>query len=89
MAAKKAVKFDLEHAQKASMAKMNKIHDQLAEYFLEQLMSGLEISSGTLAAANAFLKNNNVSVDLSEAKPMQNLSYRIADLIKEASEAEA
>jgi hypothetical protein len=30
-----------------------------------------------------FLKNNNVSADVSESNPLQNLSYKIAELVKE------
>lgn len=68
---------------KASNKKLEALHDALANYFTEQLESGEELSSGTLAAINSFLKNNNITADVVESQPLQNLSYRIQDLIRE------
>ena len=69
-------------AKKASMDKLNSLHDLLATYYSEQLDSGEELSSGTLAAINAFLKNNNINADAVESQPLQNLSFKIQDLVK-------
>ncbi len=70
-------------ASKATIGKLDGIHNLLAEYYTEQLESGEELSSGTLAALNAFLKNNNVTADVVESSPLQNLQLRISDLVKE------
>jgi len=71
---------------KANMGKMDGLHDLLAEYFTEQLESGEELSGGTLAAINAFLKNNNITSDVVESNPMQNLQVKITDIIKKSKE---
>jgi hypothetical protein len=68
---------------KASTKKLDALHDMLAQYFCDQLESGEELSSGTLAAINSFLKNNNITADPIESQPLQNLSYRIQDMLKE------
>ena len=70
-------------AKKASMDKLNTLHDLIASYYAEDVESGEELSSGTLAAINAFLKNNNITADVVESEPLQNLSYRIKDLLTE------
>lgn len=67
---------------KATIKKMDSIHDKLANYFIDALDSEEELSSGTLAACNAFLKNNNITVDIVESSPMQNLTYKIQDIVK-------
>ena len=64
---------------------MNELHDLhalVAKYYAEALESGEELSSGTLAAINTFLKNNEVKVDVVESKPLQNLQYTIEQMIK-------
>jgi len=68
---------------KASNKKLEALHDALANYFTEQLESGEELSSGTLAAINSFLKNNNITADTVESQPLQNLSYNISRLLQE------
>lgn len=69
-------------AKKASMQKLDGLHDLLADYFTEQLNSGEELSSGTLAAINSFLKNNNITAEVVESSPLQNLNYKIQDILK-------
>ncbi len=66
---------------KANVGKMDGLHDLLATYFTDQLESGEELSSGTLAAVNAFLKNNNITVDLVESSPMQNLQFKLSEMV--------
>ena len=68
---------------KASIGKMDGLHDLLASYFTEQLDSGEELSSGTLAAINAFLKNNSITVELVESSPMQSLQFKLSEMVKE------
>ena len=67
---------------KAKIDKLDMIHDKVATYYIEALDSGEELSSGTLAALNAFLKNNNITADVVESSPLQNLSFKIQDIIK-------
>jgi len=69
-------------AKKASIGKLESLHNLLAEYFIGQLDSGEELSSGTLAAINSFLKNNDISVDIVESNPLQNLNYKVQSIIK-------
>jgi hypothetical protein len=73
------------------MAKANKkevevLHSLLTKYYTDLLESGEELSSGSLAAMNAFLKNNDVKVDIVDSNPLQNLSTRIKDLIEVGEE---
>jgi hypothetical protein len=72
---------------KANMKAMDKLHGVLAEYYTELLDGALEndeqLSSGTLAALNTFLKNNNITADPVEASPMQSLQDKIQQMIKE------
>jgi len=49
---------------KATIDKMNILHDLITTYYAEAIESGEELSSGTLAAINAHLKNNSITVDL-------------------------
>lgn len=77
-------------AKKASIEKLNALHDAIADYYgtvvEEAIEEGAELSSGTLNAINGFLKTNNITADVVESEPLQNLSYRIADLIKQEEE---
>jgi ABC-type Zn uptake system ZnuABC Zn-binding protein ZnuA len=66
---------------KANMSQVEALHALLTDYYAEQLASGEELSSGTLAAINAFLKNNDVKVDVMENKPMQNITSQLQSLI--------
>lgn len=75
-------------ARKANLDRLNDLHRVIAEYYIEAVVGGLgedgeELSSGTLAAVNAFLKNNDITVDVVEDSPAQNLSSKLQLLIKE------
>ena len=70
---------------KASMKEVERLHSLLTNYYSDLLSEGEEISSGTLAAINTFLKNNDVKVDIVAEEGPQNLSFRIRDLIKEGA----
>ena len=74
---------------KASIDKLNKVHDLMAEYFTEALNSGEELSSGTLAAINSFLKTNEITVDVVESSPTQQLSFKLKELIEADSRQKA
>lgn len=67
---------------KASMKQVEALHALLANYYGELLESGEELSSGTLAAINTFLKNNDVKIDVAESNPLQNLSFKIKELVE-------
>ena len=52
---------------KASLDTLHTLHGMIAQYYIEAIESGEELSSGTLAAINAMLKNNDITVDVVEA----------------------
>ena len=57
---------------KANINTLNHIHDLLATHYIAKLQSG-EISPAELTAVNNFLKQNDISADAVESKPMMNL----------------
>ena len=69
----------------ASVDRLNLIHDLLATYYKEILEAGIEgemeLSSGTLAALNTFLKNNEIVAALDESEPMKDLTAKFKELI--------
>ena len=70
---------------KANMDLMNELHAVLAKYYKEYmetaLVDGEEVSSGFLAAANTFLKNNNITVDLLESDEMLDLGLKFREMV--------
>jgi len=72
---------------KASIKQVEVLHSLLANYYGELLESGEELSSGTLAAINTFLKNNDVKVEVADSNPLQNLSSKIKELVESGDEA--
>ena len=73
-------------SKKANLTELHKLHKVIANYYIEAAESGEELSSGTLAAINAFLKNNNIAVDVIEESPEKNFSSRLKLLIKDQEE---
>ena len=73
-------------SKKANLNELHKLHRVIANYYIEAAESGEELSSGTLAAINAFLKNNNIAVDVIEESPEKNFSSRLKLLIKDQEE---
>ncbi|AIA83163.1 terminase small subunit [Podophage Lau218] len=63
---------------KASVEQLNSLHDLVAKHYTTLLSSG-EVKSSDLNAINAFLKNNDVSADVIESKPMMSLVEEIKD----------
>lgn len=57
---------------KASIETLNHIHDLLATHYIAKLQSG-EVSPAELTAINNFLKQNDISADIVESKPMMSL----------------
>ena len=74
---------------KANLNELNNLHKVIAEYYVEAVASGEELSSGTLAAINAFLKNNDITVDVIEDSPTQSLTNKLQLLIMDEREKEA
>lgn len=68
------------------MKQVEQLHALLANYYSELLESGEELSSGTLAAINTFLKNNEVKIDVADSNPLQNLSFKIKELVESGDE---
>jgi ABC-type Zn uptake system ZnuABC Zn-binding protein ZnuA len=73
-------------AKKANIDRLHDLHRKIAEYYIEATDSGEELSSGTLAAINAFLKNNDITVDVVEDSPTQNLTNKLQLLIMDQEE---
>lgn len=73
---------------KANMTELYELHKLLAHYYRDALESGEDLSSGTLASINTFLKNNDIKVDVASQSPTQSLSFKLKELI-EASAKEA
>jgi ABC-type Zn uptake system ZnuABC Zn-binding protein ZnuA len=71
---------------KANIKTLNELHGVIAKYYIEKVEGGIgedgeELSSGTLAAINTFLKNNDITVDIVEDSPTQNLSNKLQLLV--------
>ena len=71
---------------KANMNLMNELHKITASYYKEYMAAALEdgeeVSSGTLAAINTFLKNNNITVDMVESDTMLDLGKEFRDMVE-------
>jgi len=68
---------------KANLDLLYKLHKAQADYLLEYLESGEEVSSGTLAAVNTFLKNNEITVDMVEENSVMSLTQKFAELVED------
>ena len=70
---------------KANMALMNELHGVVARYYKDYMETALddgeEVSSGTLAAVNTFLKNNNVTVDIVESDELLDLGLELRNMV--------
>ena len=67
---------------KANLETLHTLHRKIAEYYIEAADSGEELSSGTLAAINSFLKNNDITVDIIENSKTENFSSKLQLLIQ-------
>jgi len=63
---------------KANIDKLNNIHDLLASHYQERLASG-ELTPAELTAINNFLKQNDITADVVESKPMMSLVEEMKD----------
>ena len=60
-------------ANKANIETLNGLHDRLAVYFTSLLDSGEALQPGELSAILKFLKDNEITADIVESKPMNSL----------------
>jgi len=67
---------------KASIDLLNELHCEIALYYIDCVKSGEDLSSGTLAAINSFLKTNEITADLVELGKEQNFSLKLKELIE-------
>mgnify|MGYP006883066911 CR=1 FL=1 len=58
---------------KATVEVLNGLHDQMAQYFTQMITSGERLAPGELSAVLKFLKDNEITADVVESKPMANL----------------
>ena len=73
---------------KANLKVMHELHGKIMKYYIDAIDSGEELSSGTLAAINAALKNNDITVDIVEYSPSQDMTNKLKLLIKGQEEEE-
>ena len=70
---------------KANLDLMNELHKITASYYKDYMAAALEdgeeVSSGTLAAINTFLKNNNITVDMVESDTMLDLGESLRKMV--------
>lgn len=71
------------------MTELHSLHKLIAEYYRDAIESGEDLSSGTLAAINTFLKNNEIKVDVVEASKSQNMTIKLKELIEANNRKEA
>ena len=74
---------------KASLGKLEELHGLIATYYIEAIESGEELSSGTLAAINAMLKNNSITVDVLEESPAEGIAGKLKLLIMNEKEEDS
>jgi len=58
---------------KATIERLNGLHDKMATYFSDLLDNGERLAPGELASVLKFLKDNEITADVVESKPMANL----------------
>jgi ABC-type Zn uptake system ZnuABC Zn-binding protein ZnuA len=63
---------------KANVETLNMLHDLVANYYVSRVQSG-EISPSELSAINKFLKDNEITADLVESKPMMSLVQELKE----------
>ena len=57
---------------KANMDKLNSLHDAIADFMTKQLEAG-EMEAKDIANVLKFLKDNDITAEVSESAPMQSL----------------
>jgi hypothetical protein len=64
---------------KADIERLNSLHDAMATYFSELISGGERLAPGELSAILKFLKDNEITADIVESKPMANLIQNFLD----------
>jgi len=64
---------------KATIDTLNGLHDEIATYFTQMITSGERLAPGELSAVLKFLKDNEITADIVESKPMANLIQNYLD----------
>jgi len=64
---------------KATIGALNGLHEQMATYFAQMITSGERLAPGELSAVLKFLKDNEITADIVESKPMANLIQNFLD----------
>ena len=64
---------------KATTEVLNGLHEQMASYFTQMITSGERLAPGELSAVLKFLKDNEITADIVESKPMANLIQNFLD----------
>lgn len=67
---------------RATIKELDILHQLTAGYYKDLLESGESLSSGELAALNSFLKSNNITADITESKPLQDITAEFKKRIK-------
>lgn len=71
---------------KASMQKLDDLHGMITEYYIRAIESGEELSSGTLAAINSMLKQNDITVDITSKKKETNMSDKLKLMLEKRNQ---
>ena len=58
---------------KANIDKLNDLHGLLADKYSKMLEGDRDLTAAELNAIASFLKQNEITVDIAESEPMQNL----------------
>ena len=64
---------------KADIDSLNGLHDRMAIYFTDLLDGGERLAPGEITAVLKFLKDNEITADIVESKPMANLIQNFLD----------
>ncbi len=64
---------------KANLETLNGLHEQIADYFTTLIVGGERLAPGELSAVLKFLKDNEITADIVESKPMANLIQGFLD----------
>lgn len=67
---------------KASVERLNALHDKMAEYFFSLLSTEERLAPGEVQAILKFLKDNDITADVVESKPMQNLIQQFLNTVE-------
>ena len=67
---------------KATRSELGELHGLLATHFKKMLESKKELSASELSVIASFLKQNDVSADITESAPMQDLVSKVKEKLE-------